>query len=264
MSPTQPEAIREQRFVFDEVAELYARTRPGYPTELIEDLIRAAELRPGASVLELGAGPAIASVPFSGRGFRLLCLEPGAQLAAIARHRLGGDANAQVAVTTFENWPEAAASFDLVFAAQSFHWLDPALRFSKSARVLKARGTLAIFANRPLPGTAPVDAAIQRAYAAHGPELRSRGIDTNTRENFLALFAGASDFGAAHCREYAWRAEYGVDHYVDLLCTHSDHRLLPPERLQPLLDAVRAAIDAHGGRVGVDYATVLVWAQRSL
>lgn len=44
--------------------------------------------------------------------------------------------------------------------------------------------------------------------------------------------------------------------------THSDHRLLPADRLQGLLEAVRAAIDAQGGRLGVDYVSVLCWARR--
>jgi hypothetical protein len=50
--------------------------------------------------------------------------------------------------------------------------------------------------------------------------------------------------------------------YVALLSTHSDHRLCPAERLQALLAAVRAAIDAHGGRVPVDYVAVSCWARR--
>ena len=35
---------RERRFVFDEVADLYARARTNYPAELIEDVIRETGL----------------------------------------------------------------------------------------------------------------------------------------------------------------------------------------------------------------------------
>lgn len=47
----------EQRFVFDEVPELYARARPTYPAALIEDLIRAATLQPGGASSQVGRRP---------------------------------------------------------------------------------------------------------------------------------------------------------------------------------------------------------------
>lgn len=253
---------RELRFVFDEAAELYRQARPTYPLELIEDLIRESCLRPGARILEIGAGPGTASVLFAGRGYRLLCLEPGARLAEIARRRLASDANARVAVTTFEEWRVEPEPFDLLFAAQSFHWIDPGVRFSKAARALGPEGALAVFANRPLRGTSPVDVRIRQAYAEHAPELVSRGIDANTPENFLELFAAAPDFRPAQCREYAWRGDYEAAQYLDLLRTHADHLLLPADRLRRLLGSIREAIEADGNRLGVDYVSVLCWARR--
>jgi SAM-dependent methyltransferase len=263
MHPSQTKAGREQRFVFDEVAELYARARPAYPLDLIEDIVREAELTPGARILELGSGPGNASVQFSGRGYRLLCLEPGQRLADVARRRLAADGNAQIAVTTFEDWPVESGAFDLVFAAQSFHWLDPAVRFPKAALALKSGGTLAVFANQPLPGTTPVDTRIQQAYAEHAPEIHSRWVGHSTRDDFLELFAAATDFGTAQSREYAWRAAYDSAGYTDLLSTHSDHRLLAADRRASLLKAISAAIDGNGGRLVVDYIAVLCWAQRA-
>jgi ubiquinone/menaquinone biosynthesis C-methylase UbiE len=48
---------REQlRASFDEDAELYDRARPGYPTELIDDLFSLADLSPDSRILEIGAG----------------------------------------------------------------------------------------------------------------------------------------------------------------------------------------------------------------
>ena len=257
MHPSESKAGREQRFIFDEVAELYARVRPTYPLEMIEDIIRESNLGSGGRILEIGCGPGNASVLFSGRGYRLLCLEPGQRLADVARRRLSADANAQVVVTTFENWPVEPDAFDLVFAAQSFHWIDPEVRFSKAARALRPGGTLAIFANQPLRGPGLVDARIQQAYADHAPEIYSRWIGHNAREHFLGLFAGAPEFRAPQVGEYSWRAEYGSHEYLDLLRTHSDHRLLPTARLSNLLKAISDAIDQNGGRLVVDYVAVL-------
>jgi SAM-dependent methyltransferase len=263
MTRPDPRPARERRFVFDEVAEQYARVRPGYPAELIEDLIREAGLTPGARVLELGAGPGTASVLFAGRGYELCCLEPGPRLAQLARQRLAADASARVEVSTFEDWPLDHERFDLVFAAQAFHWIDPSVRFAKAAAALRTDGTLAIFANRPLRGERPVDRAIARAYAAHAPELSSRGVETNTCENFLGMFERAPAFEPAQCREYAWSEQCATAAYLELLQTHSDHRLLPKQRLEPLLCAIGAAIDADGGSLELEYACVLCWARRA-
>jgi SAM-dependent methyltransferase len=261
--PSESSAGREQRFVFDEVAELYARARPTYPAALVDDIIRESGLQPGGRILELGSGPGNGSVLFSGRGYHLLSLEPGARLAEVARRRLAEDNNAKVLVTTFEAWPIERDAFDLVFAAQSFHWMDPALRFSKTAQALKPHGTLAVFANRPLLGTSPADALIRQAYAAHAPAIDTRWIGHNTRDHFLELFDAAPEFLPAGWREYAWRAEYTSTEYLNLLQTQSAHRLLPTGQLTILLDAIGEAIDTNGGRLAVEYVAVLCWAHRA-
>jgi SAM-dependent methyltransferase len=254
--------VREQRFVFDEVAELYARVRPSYPRELIDDLIRASALRPGSRVLELGAGPGNASVLFAARGYQLLCLEPGARLAQVARRRLAHDGDAQVVEATFEDWLINGDAFDLVFAAQAFHWIDPAVRFAKAARVLARRGTLAVFSNRPLHGTSAAQLQIQDAYAEHAPELRAHGIGA-TRGDLVELFRAAPEFEPARWREYGWRRDYSAREYTDLMRTQSDHRMLPEEKLERLLDAIHAVIDANGGRIEIEYVAVSCWARRA-
>lgn len=42
--------------IFDEAPWLYDRYRPGYPDAAVEALVGLAELRPGSTVLEVGAG----------------------------------------------------------------------------------------------------------------------------------------------------------------------------------------------------------------
>ena len=259
---TQVDSGRERRFVFDEVADVYARARPSYPAALIDDVIREANLRPGSRILELGSGPGNATVLFSGRGFRIVCLEPGGRLAALARRRVAANHDTRIIATTFETWQIGAERFALVFAAQSFHWMDPATRFSKAAQALEPDGALAVFANRALRGTGAIDLRIQEVYEAHAPHLGSESRSRNTREHFLELFAGAPEFRMAACHEYPWHAEYTAAEYTELAQTHSDHRILPASQLRAVLDGTRAAIEEGGGTYGVDYLAVLCVAHR--
>jgi protein-L-isoaspartate O-methyltransferase len=74
-----------RRSTFDEAAELYDRARPGYPAALFDDLVELAGIGPGSRVLEIGPGTGQATVPLAERGCRIVAVELGPQLAAVAR-----------------------------------------------------------------------------------------------------------------------------------------------------------------------------------
>ncbi len=74
---------------FDAIAEAYHRARPEYPQEIFHRILEYAKLRHfPADVLEIGAGTGKATRPLAMLGHRLLCLEPGANLARLARTQL--------------------------------------------------------------------------------------------------------------------------------------------------------------------------------
>jgi SAM-dependent methyltransferase len=85
---------------FDTVAELYERARPGYPAELFDEL--AALIGGGTGdvrVLEIGPGTGQATRGLLARGWRVVALEPGAELAAVARRVLAGIGDLEMHVT---------------------------------------------------------------------------------------------------------------------------------------------------------------------
>src|SRR5262249_7306379 len=128
---------------FDSAADLYDRARPGYPAPVFEALAAFGDLRPGSRVLELGPGTGQATRPLAGRGYEVVAVELGAQLAERARRNLAAFPAVTVVNADFEGWPLPAEPFDLVLAATAFHWLDPATRVSKAAAALRPNGTLA-------------------------------------------------------------------------------------------------------------------------
>ena len=78
----------------------------------------------------------------------------------VARETLRPFSAVEVVSETLESWPLERAAFDLVFAAQAFHWLPADLRFHKSADALRANGTLAVIGNISLFEATPVWLAI--------------------------------------------------------------------------------------------------------
>ena len=85
---SQQEAPGRLRSTFDGVATLYDQARPGYPERLFDDLVSLSGTGPGAKVLEIGCGTAQATVPLARRGYHVLCVELGDNLATIARGKL--------------------------------------------------------------------------------------------------------------------------------------------------------------------------------
>ncbi len=132
-----------QRVLFDDVAELYAATRSGYPAEIVDFAIRTAGLVPGAAVLEVGCGTGQLTASLVGRGFEVTALDIGPSLVAAAQLALGASAATFVA-SSFEDFAAPEGSFDLIVCATAFHWIDPDVRFSKSARLLRPGGWLAL------------------------------------------------------------------------------------------------------------------------
>jgi len=87
---------------FDRAAALYDVARPGYPDALFDDLVRLSGMPPGGRVLEIGCGTGKATLPLARMGYRLLCLEPGDNLVAVARRNLAPFPDARVLTTSFE------------------------------------------------------------------------------------------------------------------------------------------------------------------
>lgn len=72
--------------VFNEVPELYDRVRPGYPDELFADLCAITGMDKRSSVLEVGCGTGQATRSLAALGCSVTAVEPGADMAALARH----------------------------------------------------------------------------------------------------------------------------------------------------------------------------------
>ena len=132
---------------FNTAATLYEEVRPGYPEELIQDVIDLSGLRSHSRILEVGCGTGKATRSFAERGYELVCLDIGADLIAVARERLKEFSNVSFVETAFEAW-EPERKFNLIISATAFHWVDPKVRYLKASEVLASNGSLAIFSNQ--------------------------------------------------------------------------------------------------------------------
>ena len=153
------------RTTFDGAASLYDDVRPGYPEDLFDDVVSLSGIPSGGRILEIGCGTGQATVPFARRGYRILCIELGENMAAVARRNLEGYPQSEVRTGAFEEWTLQEKAFDLAISATAFHWLDPAVAYPKVAGALETEG------HSPYSGTFTSNAT--RAEASSKPRRGS-------------------------------------------------------------------------------------------
>jgi SAM-dependent methyltransferase len=143
--------------LFGTAAEAYERFRPGYPDEVVDRTLRYAA-GPVGTAVEIGAGTGKATRAFACRGIRVTALEPDPGMFGVLEREMLA-MPVRLLPTTFEEYDGPPA--DLVYAARSWHWTDPARRCGHAAELLVEGGTLAVLG---VP-TRVVDPQVQAAVA---------------------------------------------------------------------------------------------------
>ena len=252
-----------RKATFDTVAANYDAVRPSYPEALFQAIIDLAKLSESARILEIGCGTGQATLPLARRGYSLLCLEPGQNLAALAARKLRPYPLATVLPVSFEEWGLEEKAFDLVMAAQSFHWIPAEIGYPKAAQSLKPTGSLALFWNLQ-PDEEPEE--IKQAYRDCAPELAQEG-DERLMAQVLALQeqvqAQSEWFRDVVVEEFPWSESYTTSQYLTLLNTYSDHIALPEEMKMCLHGRIGQVVEKHGGYVNKSYVAVLLVARKA-
>ncbi|HEY8043186.1 MAG TPA: class I SAM-dependent methyltransferase [Streptosporangiaceae bacterium] len=225
-----PDEDRERlRGMFNGVAGSYGQARPDYPRELFDDLAAIAGLAPGDHLLEVGCGTGKATLPLARRGFRITAIEPGPDLAAVARRNLAG-LDAEVIEERFEDWrPRPDDQPALVCSATAWHWIDPAVRYRRAWQVLRPGGHLAFWsALHVFPeGADPFFRDIQHVYEEIGEGLPAGSQGHWPRPGELwdqgAEIEASGLFRVAGIRHFDWEQVYDAESYIGLLSTFSGH-----------------------------------------
>jgi len=255
--------VREyRRAAFDDVALLYDQIRPGYPDKLYKDLVGLSKIPDNGKILEIGAGTGQATLPLAEMGYHITAIELGDNLARVAKDKLKSFPEVEVLVDSFEKWELPSEPYDLVIAATAFHWIDPKLRFEKSAAALKLGGAIGIFGswhemendkefidatepiyNRYMP---PKESYQRLAITPTGQELEATGLFINPVES-----------------SYKWTATYTANEYIRLINTYSEHRrLLEAQREGLFTDLTELINKDFGGHVTKHYTTRLIVAHK--
>ena len=137
--------MTDARSRFSDRVANYIRYRPGYPPELIAVLLADSD-KP--VIADIGSGTGIFTRLLLQRGLRVFGLEPNANMRQAGAEYLAEYGNFTSIDGGAEDTGLAAASVDLITAAQAFHWFNNEQSRKEFARILKPGGQLALIWNR--------------------------------------------------------------------------------------------------------------------
>lgn len=235
----------DRSIIFGRDAVGYDNARPGYPNEAVAHILGKVD---AATAVEIGAGTGKATASFADGQRRIICLEPDPQMAAmLIEKKLPG---VSVEVTRFEDW-SGPGSVDLVYAAQSWHWVDHSVGFRKALDVLVPDGIFALMWNVPIDR---YDRFVD-VYREFGPEILAEN-DARIADRDKPTWSSdleSAGFQNVELFTHQWSAHLNSVEFRQLCSTYSDHMMIPEPRRVRLLDALEEAVDSAGGWFEIQY-----------
>jgi len=260
---------RDNRTHFDEIVVNYDKVRWDYPDELFVDAIHYSGQDNCKQAIEIGAGTGKATTPFLNAGYAVTAVELGANMSVFLRDKFKENTNFNIITSTFEDARLEDNSYDLIYAASAFHWIDAEIGCPKVIRLLKNGGAFVLFRNNVYRQEGnSLDAAIDTVYEKYYYSYYTRydrpiGIGKMAYEDFLKpeeihrgfRFNSLEQYGFTDItmKLYNGSRVYDADEYISLMDTMSDHRALPDKNRAALYTGIKDAILNHGGQIEMKF-----------
>ena len=243
MVSTDADRRAAQGLSFGSVADVYERSRPGYPDE-------AARWLTGndpCDVVDLGAGTGKLTRSLVALGHRVTAVEPIPEMLEQLRSAVPG---AIPLAGTAESIPLADESVDVVTVAQAFHWFDHPIALREIARVLRPGGRIALVWNARDDREEWVaefsDTIVGRSFFRKGGIASAVGsIDTSGL------------YGPVEHAEFAFAQMLRRADLQELVRSRSECVILPEEERRPVLERIDGLFDTHAtdGVLTMPYVT---------
>ncbi|MDP9174926.1 MAG: class I SAM-dependent methyltransferase [Planctomycetota bacterium] len=132
---------------FSDRVEYYVRSRPKYPSALLEFCQQNLGLLSDHHIADIGSGTGILSELFVNAGYAVFAVEPNAEMRGAAEAAVGSAANFHSIDATAESTGLPGGLIYLVVAGQAFHWFNPREARAEFERILVPGGWVALIWN---------------------------------------------------------------------------------------------------------------------
>jgi ubiquinone/menaquinone biosynthesis C-methylase UbiE len=250
----------EKKHLFNEVVEQYDKMRPTYTTEVFSDIFKISNITKSKSLLEIGCGTGQATKPFLDYGCNVTAIELGNELAQYTKNKFKEYQDFNVISCSFENYECELDTFDLIYSATAFHWIQPEYGFKRLYELLKPNGHVALFWNKPtISYNKRIHEEIQELYRSYVPEWGEASKEIQNKYGYCIEWIDKLGFVDLQVKHYTNKRFLTSNEYLELLETYSDHRQLDENIKKNLHDSIKKVIESNGNEIVItDYIELYI------
>jgi SAM-dependent methyltransferase len=249
---------------FSDRVQYYVRSRPKYPTALLDFCRGRLGLCAQHRVADIGSGTGFLSELFVRNGNDVFAVEPNTEMRAAAEAALGTFPNFRSVDAIAEATTLEPASIDFVTAGQAFHWFDRGCCRVEFQRILRPGGWAMLVWNERKSDNDPFGQAYEtlvQEFQTDLTQVKRRSIDATDSTAMVEFFAPARHRVAT----------FPNPQFLDLdgliaRALSSSYLPLPGQpRCQEMLDRLGEIFSAHSpnGKVRQNYETRMFYGRLS-
>jgi SAM-dependent methyltransferase len=247
--------FEQRRLSFQSDAELYARYRPSYPAQIIQEIKGyVADISKETQVLELGCGTGQLTQLLLAEPWQVIATDPSEDMLQEAKKALPQGDFQYASLESFKK----SDTFDIVVTATAYHWFDKHTRIKNLNQLLKPNGKLVVMVNgyNKEQDTQPIRKALDTAFS----DMRKRFSMPNDNGIFMAEYDSIWEelkMSPLFCnpirKEFGFSVKYNTEDFIGMQSTHSATKILPDEAKEFLFQEMRTVFDTFGGEITVPY-----------
>lgn len=215
---------------FDATSAIYDMYRPSYPQIIIDELIESTQVNASSSLLEIGAGSGKATELFLPLNCHITCVEPGEDLARLGLAKLNVEGNITYKVGRFEDIDLFDRTYDLIFSAQAFHWVERPMGYDKIEKLLKHDAYLALIWNMYVnTGDGQHEALSKLCRDYQVMFFQDKDGLESMKSSWVNELLDCGYFKTPLVIEVPWTEEQSLENYMNFLNTSSSYLRLNKE-----------------------------------
>ena len=167
----------------------YVLYRPGYPSKIIEFLVKNYGLTPHSIIADIGSGTGKSTEMFLKNGNKVYGIEPNEEMRHVAESLFNGNPDFISINARSEETGLPDKSIDFIIAGQAFHWFDPLETKKEFQHILKPRGKVILIWNEREPfqtGFMGEYDAFLYKYSTDYKEIDHRNVDETKIASFFS------------------------------------------------------------------------------
>ncbi len=258
--------LAQRKIWYSDAVRAYDRTRPHYPQDKIDRIIALTSLSQNSRILEIGCGPATATVSLANIGCPMVCLEPNSNFYELAQRNCQSYPQIEIINTSLEEWQLETARFNVVLSATAFHWIPAHIGYPKVATALKDGGYLILLWNGQLLPKTEIAQSLVEVYQKYAPDLAAyEEIETQKESLYSAgkMLQDSGLFTLPRYEEIVIDVTYTIEDYLLLLSTYSPYIALDSKNRQALFLGLQEKLESNwGNHIQLSYVSAFHLAQK--